>query len=170
MIAVFDSMVLAWWLRDADTSKVDKSLLQRTSWVIETLIGQQDRVAVSTVTVAEYLAGCAPDKQNEVLSAMRKVVQILPFDEKCSAMLGANYAKFKAIRTQYGGTRQGRQVFKADAMIIASCKSSGAGVLYSHDKRLRTMAGVVGVAALDLPTAPPTLFHPPLPPQGPAAA
>ena len=55
------------------------------------------------------------------------------------------------------GSPDGRKCLRADSLIVATARSQGVSVFFSHDKHCRTMATRARMEAFDLPTTADTL-------------
>lgn len=164
MIAI-DSMVLVYagWVPRKATER-SKKLEELTLRAQALLLMHQKKgmgtIILPTIAVSEILVP-VPEPQRGALAAKLSDLFVCPaFDLPAAAIAASLWSQHKKLPSdlQY----KSRHVLRSDAMIVASAKSSGATVFYSHDRRCRALANLI-MTGRDLPTNDPE--HPlfPLP-------
>lgn len=154
MICSMDAMTMIWGLRKPHYSKSQQpseevvDLQRRAHVLLLSLDQQRARIVVPTVAVAEVLAGIERQRHGQVLAEIQKRFFCPPFDLKASALAAELWQKHRALPKNQ---QMERSILKADVLIIATAKTAGATVFYSHDVNSRKLAGTV-MEARDLPT------------------
>ncbi len=126
-----------------------RELHDRARILFRTLEEQRVRVVISAVTVAEFLAGVPTANHSSLLGVLTKRFMCATLDVQAAAIAADIWQRHRKLPAQQ---QISRQLLKADSLIIASLKSANAELIYSHDSRLRKLAGLVGMDARDLPT------------------
>jgi predicted nucleic acid-binding protein len=141
--------------RDDDDERV-KDLRVRARILLDTLDERDDRIVIPSIVVAEYLAGVPLEQRRQSLAEIQDRFYCPPFDA-VSAILAADLFVRRTELPEVERTKE-RVVIKADIQIVATAKTHGTSVLYSHDHRLRALAESVGIKAFDLPLRHPNMF------------
>lgn len=132
---------------------VDPLLRKRSRILLEHL--KNDIVVLPVVAIAELMVPIAAHKRGALLTDLSKRFVCQPLDLRASVIAADIWAN------RHRGGRApayGRDVLKADAMIIASAKAAGSTKFYTHDKKCRNLASTV-MEAYDLPTHSEDLFY-----------
>jgi hypothetical protein len=127
----------------------------RAKLLFERLDPEKDTVIVPMVVLSEILVPLSEAERLAVVGKLLEIFTICPFDlpaAMIAADLVAQHNKLPADQ-QYNE----RQVMRADTMVVASAKASGATDFYCHDKKCRGLAALV-MTAHDLPTGGETML------------
>jgi predicted ArsR family transcriptional regulator len=108
------------------------------------------------VALAEFLVPVKPSARHGIVAQISKRFQIAPLDAKAAHLAAMVYSL--AARTRQPGQAGGRELIKADCLIVAAARACGATVFYSHDADCRAKAKALSMAANDLPDMAPNLF------------
>jgi predicted nucleic acid-binding protein len=102
------------------------------------------RIAISTITVAEYLAGIDESKKLKALRGLERNYTIAAFNNKAAVDAGRIfiYGKKNANRSCYS-----RTVISADSKVIASLKAMRCSFFVSHDAEAVKLANAFGFTA-----------------------
>jgi predicted nucleic acid-binding protein len=152
-IAGIDTMVLiyAGIVPAKKTSKVAPDLSLRAKLLLHML--RDSIVILPAIAVSELLIPVPASKKGVLVAELQTKFLCPPFDLQAAAIASELWAKHKKLPkdSQY----KQRQVLRADSMIIATCKASGATAFYSHDADCRALANLV-MKGNDLPKDDPT--------------
>ncbi len=146
-----DTMTLIWGIRKDGPDEQQK----RAKFLFQKLEEEKAQVIVPAIVVAEYLVPVRQDERDRVAALLGESFRVVPFDIRCTVLAAQIFGQFK--KGKASKTVGGRDLLKADAMIVASAKAAGASVFYTDDKRCRKMAGSV-MEARGLPDIPSNLF------------
>ena len=144
-------MVMIWGFRDRGNraNATDAEKRRRTLVLLNELSEKKATIIVPTIIVAELLIPLPAEEHGNFLGQLEKYFFCPPFDLRACGLAAELWIKH---RSQPEGDRINRVTLKADVMIIATAKSAGATVFYSHDKKCRKLAEQAGLTAKDLPT------------------
>ena len=145
-------MTLIWGVRQEGTDDERN----RARYLFQQLNEDDAQIIIPAVVVAEYLVPVAEKDRAKVASALSDRFRIVPFDVRSAALAARLFDDFKPNRPK--GRPGGRDLLKADAMIVASSKTAGARYFYSDDAECREMASSV-LTARELPANPTNLFE-----------
>lgn len=145
-------------LSASGTHKHDADLVQRAKWLFEKLDREEAQIIVPAIVVAEYLSHVEQRRHAEMIELMRARFVLPSFDVKSASLAAELFNHGQASRANKGSPN-GRKVLRADSLIVATAKTQGARVFYSHDENCRAMAERAKMDAFDLPTMPEELFE-----------
>jgi hypothetical protein len=113
---------------------------------------KNNKILLPTVAVSELLVPVPKSQQGPLIALLQQSFICPPFDLPAASIAADLLFRHKKLPQdqQYDE----RQVVRADAMIVASAKAAGATDFFSHDRKCRTLAGLV-MPAHDLPTQDP---------------
>ena len=155
LVAALDTMSVIWGVTDAERISGgadrpgEKEPALRAQILIRNLERENATVVISTITVAEVLAGIPDQKHASVIEALRAKFEVVNYGLDAARLAAGLFRKYKANKPQISG---GRNILKNDLHIIASVYVFGARYFYSHDELARAIAQDVGLVARDLPT------------------
>ena len=115
---------------------------------------------IPTIVVAEYLVPADKKAHASIIEAINRRFLIRPFDIECASLAAELFKVGKPMRT--AGIPLGREVLRADTLIIATAKVHKAKVFYTDDANCRALAATV-LDARPLPANSPHLWGPPKP-------
>jgi predicted nucleic acid-binding protein len=156
-----DTMILLWAMPEPHFKgkkqiNQDVAEMQRRALLLLSTLQEEDAdVVVPTITASEWLAGIDPVKHGTFLAKLDSFFTLAPFDPPSAALAAKLFQKVYELPKAEKPTRV---CLKADVMIIASAKISGAAKFYSHDEKVRKIAVLAGMAGIDLPTNGNNLF------------
>jgi len=160
MIVGLDSMIVVYAgvapSRKQTRPKNFDELRIRAKILLFQLARDKATVVFPTIAVAELLVP-VPDAQKGILiAALNEKFVCGPFDLPASAIAAELWSRHAELpkELQY----RERHVLKADAMILAAAKAAGVTEFYSHDRRCRKLAGLIGMKGRDLPAHGDDLF------------
>lgn len=121
------------------TSTVAPELSLRAKLLLHML--RDSIVILPTIAVSELLVPVPAAKKGVLVAELQTRFLCPQFDIQAAAIAADLWAKHRKLPkdSQY----KQRQVLRADSMIIATCKASGATVFYSHDSGCRDLANLV---------------------------
>jgi predicted nucleic acid-binding protein len=152
-IVGIDTQSLVWAVRRQGTA----SELDRAKWLFEELQIAKAQVLIPTIVVAEYLVPADKKTHASIIEAINRRFLIKPFDVECASLAAELFKVGKPMRQ--AGVPFGREVLRADTLIIATAKVHKAKVFYTDDKDCRELAATV-LDARPLPVNSPHLFAP----------
>ena len=152
-LVAIDSMILVWGIR----KEGPEDRLERAKWLFAKLDHDQSQIVVPSIVIAEYLSHVDVRKHAETIELMNNRFIISPFDVR-AASLAADLFRQGLEERGDKGSPDGRKCLRADSLIVATARSQGVSVFYSHDKHCRTMATRARMEAFDLPTTADNLF------------
>lgn len=129
--------------------------LQRAEWLFEELEAENAQVLVPTIVVAEYLVPVEKRYHAATIEAIHRRFLVKPFDVECASLAAELFNIGKPLRKS--NVHMGREVLRADTLIIATARVHKAKVLYSDDDTCRKLANHV-IEARPLPINSPHLF------------
>jgi predicted nucleic acid-binding protein len=155
MTVALDSMAVIWGLqstgnRRGNPEQKDLSDLQRRARILlDILEKEKQTIVLPTVAVAEVLIGVDEKFHDQFIAEIQQRFHCPPFDLRATALAAKLW-----IRNRGSAPDQQikRTVLKADVQIVATAKVSGATKFYTHEPKLRKLAEIAGLQALDLPT------------------
>lgn len=133
----------------------NRELSVRSKVLLQQIERDKQTLILSAVTVSEFLVGISAERMPSVSAEIHKRFIVAPFDSvaaNIAADLWQRHSKLKASE------QTKRRLLKADALIVASAKSAGCQVFYSHDKKCRRLADLANMESRDLPTHSENLF------------
>lgn len=150
-IVGIDTHTLVWGVRQVGTANE----LDRAKWLFEELEIAKAQVLIPTVVIAEYLVKADKKTHASIIEAINRRFLIKPFDIECASLAAELFSTGKTTRPS--GIPLGREVLRADTLIIATAKVHKAKVFYSDDANCRALANTV-MEARPLPVNSPHLF------------
>jgi len=120
----------------------------RAKLLLEQANSKDGTIILPWIAIGELLIPVQESQRGAVIGVLQKMFFCASFDlpaASIAADLAAQYRKLPSA-DQY----KERSVLRADTMIIASAKAAGATDFYTHDRKCRTLAGLV-MLAHDLP-------------------
>ncbi len=151
MIAGIDTMTMVWGFRDPerpDDLPGLKENRRRVQILFAELGVKRATIVVPTIVVAELLITLPTQAHGRFLAELNKYFFCPPFDLKACGLAAELWIKHRELPEE---ERLNRRTLKADSLIVATAKSAGATVFYSHDRKCRTLAEQAGMIAKDLP-------------------
>jgi hypothetical protein len=156
VIIGIDSMVLIY--AEIVPSKIAKrcvsfdDLRDRSKLLLHRAATKKNAILLPTVAISELLVPVPRGQQGALIALLQRMFVCPPFSLPAASIAADLLARHKGLprNQQYDQ----RHIVRADAMIIASAQAAGATDFYSHDKKCRTLAGLV-MTAHDLPTQDP---------------
>jgi predicted nucleic acid-binding protein len=152
-IVGIDTQTLVWAVRRQGLPEQ----LERAKWLFEELGAEQAQVLVPTVVVSEYLIPADKRSHASIIEAINRRFLVKPYDVECASLAAELFKIGKPLRP--AGVPMGREVLRADTMIIATAKVHKAKTFYSNDADCRKLASHV-MDARDLPLNSPYLYGP----------
>ena len=152
-IVAIDSQTLVWAVRKQGTAEE----LVRAKWLFEELEVANAQVLIPTVVIAEYLVPTDKKHHPSIIEAVNRRFLIKPFDIECASLAAELFKVGKPMRVQ--GQPLGREVLRADTLIIATAKVHKAKIFYTDDASCRKLANTI-MDARPLPSQSPNLFAP----------
>jgi predicted nucleic acid-binding protein len=153
-IVAIDSQTLIWGVRKEGNAEQ----LQRAQWLFEELSNIRNcQVLISSIVIAEYLVPADKKAHPAIIESINQRFLVKPFDVQCSSLAADLFRRGKPMRPN--GVPMGREVLRADTLIIATAKVHRAQIFYSGDVDCRALAGTI-MEARDLPLNSPNLFSP----------
>lgn len=161
MSVAFDSTMLSLLLNpksgvpnDPATGRPVEWPKERVQGLVEKLQKEREKIVIPAPVTAEVLTVIGPTNTDYLAIINRaRVFEVAPLDERAAVELAfLNRDAFGASDKK--NKLQPYQKVKVDRQILAICKSSGCGALYTDDKGLIASAklcGVVTVRLCDLP-------------------
>lgn len=161
MPVAFDSTMLSLLLNpqsgvpnDPATGKAVDWPKERVQGLVERLQKEREKIVIPAPVIAEVLTVIGPTNTDYLAIINRsRVFEVAPLDEKSAMELA--FLNRDAFRANDKKNRlQPYQKTKVDRQILAICKASGCGTLYTDDKGLiesAKLCGVVTVRLCDLP-------------------
>ena len=127
---------------------------ERAEAVVDTIAKANLKIILPTPACAELLTAIGPDAQQYLnIVAQSRVFDVAPFDAICAAELAIlNREVFKAGDDK--NKAEPYQKRKVDRQIIAICKVTGVGQIYTDDKGLAERAALCGIEAICLNDCP----------------
>ncbi len=125
-----------------------RDLQIRAKILMHQLARDKDTVILPTIVISELLVPVPDRDHGPLIARITERFVCPPFDVRAAAVaadLWVRHSKLPA-KLQYSK----RNVLKADTMIIASAKSSGATVFCTTDRKCRALANIV-MKGWDLP-------------------
>ena len=164
MIVGLDTMILIWGFcgnpspRDIEHQREMK---RRARILLVDLSKRQDTIVVSAITVAELLVKIPKQDHGKFIATLQDYFYCPSYElPTCSHAADINSRYLDSIRQSGGAAvHGGRDLIKADTLIVASALSAGAEVFYSHDDRCRKIATMAGIVAKDLPSHSENLYE-----------
>ena len=151
MIAGIDTMTVAWGFRDPERPGDPADLKEkrrRAQILFAELEAKKATIVVPTIVVAELLIPLPAEAHGNFLAELNKYFFCPPFDLRACGLAAELWVKHRALAKE---DQLVRRTLKADTMIVATAKSVGATVFYSHDHKCRRLAQQAGMIAKDLP-------------------
>jgi len=149
-----DTGVLIWSRRDAETEK-QREMRRQCRLLMTALNDIGAQIVLSTVGLAEFLAGIPQDKHSAVLRALADRFEFVPFDANASAIAAHLWNVARGLPKH---EQLERRVLKADVLIIATAKIAGANQFFTLEPRCRKLASKI-MASPALPTHDENLFR-----------
>ncbi len=116
--------------------------------VREAIADAGGRAAIPAIVLAEcYFKLDSSERQREFGALLERRVPVFGFDENCAhvaATIGRAFCAghpLSAVVKDYGG----RDIFKADLLILATAKGHRITKLITGDKRIRPLAALAGI-------------------------
>ena len=146
-----DSMILIYAglvpRKSSKKSKMLDDLSARAKLLLH--MKRNDTIVLPTIAISEILVP-VPASQRGILVATLSSRFVCPsFDLSAAAIAAELWSRSKQLPRDL--RHDARHVLRADAMIVAAAKASGATEFYSHDEKCRALASIV-MTAHDLPT------------------
>ncbi len=160
-IVSLDTMTIIWGVSDRERIRKgeykqgEEDKANRSIHLIDHLDSSDVVVTISTVTIAEVLAGCSEANHAAIIDILEKRFEILPFEVDAARLSARLYRKYMP-ELRVGGAS--RDVVKNDLDIIASSYTFGSRCFYTCDTRARKIAVELGMPAPELPQHPKFLF------------
>ena len=157
-----DTMVMIWGLQSKGAKRGNprqpnlRELQIRAVILLDMLELDHAQIIVPTVMVAELLVGVERQFHGDFLADLQTRFFCPPFDLRARALAAELWQFHKGLPKP---DQLQRSVLKADVMIIATARATGAGTFYSHDASCRRLAQQAGMVAEDLPTSHPDMFR-----------
>jgi predicted nucleic acid-binding protein len=149
-----DTHVLIWGIQ-GKCSPGQELMVHRSKALIDRLDKGNKQMFVPTVVVGEFLAKIPIGEHQSVMGVVQKRFMVVQYD-LLAAMWYAriwNMAPSTSDLDDLKKAGKSRQELKADRMIVATAKASGAECIYSHDPGVATFGrGIIEV--LPIPDAP----------------
>lgn len=133
-LVAIDTQTLIWAVRKDGTAEE----LERAEWLFEQLEVEKAQVVIPSVVIAEYLGPIPKSKHAATIEAINRRFLIKPFDVECASLASELFNIGKPMRPS--GIPLGREVLRADTLIIATAKVHKAKVFYSNDKDCLALA------------------------------
>ena len=131
--------------------------MQRRSLILLDLLQERkEKIIVPTVMVSELLLGVEPKFHGDYIAELQRRFFCPPYDLRAAALAAELWLYHRGLPKE---EQVQRSVLRADVMIIATAKVSGATEFYSHDGKCRKLATKAGMTALDLPLNHPNMFR-----------
>jgi predicted nucleic acid-binding protein len=127
-------------------------LRERAKLLIYKAAGNGDTIILPTVVISELLVPVPAGQRGAVVQLLEKTFQCPSFDIPAATIAADLWSRFKNL-PQGQVCNNGRNVIRADALIVASARAANATHFYSHDSQCRDLAELAGMKALDLPVA-----------------
>lgn len=154
-----DTMVLIWgyreWPTRSGTSDSVREMQVRSRLLLRDLSDQKATIVLPTVAISELLCRVASTNQAAFLEELNRRFFVKSLDLMAATLAAELMVRHLALPE---ADRLARKVLKADALIVATARSVGAGEFYSHDRACRALASSAGMIARDLPTHSEDLF------------
>jgi len=150
-IVAIDTHTLVWAVRQQGSALE----LDRAKWLFEQLQTENAQVLIPSVVLAEYLVPADRKQHPGIIEAINRRFLIKPFDVECASLAAELFKIGKPQRPS--GVPMGREVLKADTLIIATAKVHRAKVFYTDDANCRKLAQSE-IDARPLPINSPHLF------------
>ncbi len=156
MTAGIDSMVLVYAgivpANPCNASKDFDDLRARSKLLLYQLGREESPILLPTVAISELLVPVRKAEKGALIAALTEKFLCPIFDVRAAAVAADLWSEHKKLPQdqQY----KSRHVLRADAMIVASASAAGATDFYSHDRKCRTLAGLL-MNAHDLPIGDP---------------
>ena len=170
-----DTMTLIWGLtkdnpRRGNQRQANLAEMQVRSLILLDILNEEKQeIVIPTITVAELLVKVPLDKHESFISEIQSRFFCAPFDLRASAVAARLWVQHRELPK---AEQIARSVLKADIMIVATAKVAGVTRFFSHERKCRRLAEMVGLQAFDLPVHHPDmhvdneyrkLIGPPLP-------
>lgn len=118
--------------------------------LVHSLRSSPHHYVIDTIVLAEYLAKIPTADYASVLARFQKTFRIQPFSE-LSAQLFAELFKVLDAHGHIPRTPTGRQVVKADLMVLSSAIASGVSEFYFDDRGFSSWSAFLPLTFLGLP-------------------
>jgi hypothetical protein len=153
MIIGIDSMVLIYAeivpSKDTERCADFDDLRIRSRLLLHIAARKRNTILLPTVAISELLVPVPKNQQGALISLLQRKFVCPPFDLPAASMAADLLAQHKNLPQDQRYNE--RHVLRADAMIVASVRAAGATQFFSHDRKCRTLAGLI-ITASDLPT------------------
>jgi predicted nucleic acid-binding protein len=108
----------------------------------------QHTIVLTAISAAEVAVPVKPELRTAFIGKLAGYFQCHPFDVVATAIAADLWKYHKRLPKEL--RYSDRHILKSDLMVIASAKSAGATVFYSHDEKCRKLAARV-MKSRDLP-------------------
>jgi len=152
-IVGLDTNIVAWGLRDLANDE-PKSVASKN--LIANLDERNAIVVIPTVVLAEALVNIEDRYRAEFVAQISDSFMVAEFDAQASILAARLHDQHRDMIVQ--GEPGDRRAFKADTLIVASVKNSGAQEFFSDDSRCRNLAREAGMDGRGLPEFRENLF------------
>lgn len=129
-MVTFDTMALIWGVQRT-SRKGQEHMIEWTAALLKDLKSRGIRLALTAVSLGEYLAKFDESELPEQLAEIQRNFIVYPYDGKAAAIAAKLWQKHAAKRTL------DRATLKADIQIVATAKSAGIGTIYSQDPHIK---------------------------------
>lgn len=146
------------WCVQKESTKGQEEMVRKAEHALNEIIKNKDRIAVSSISVGEFLGGIPQELRGEYEREISNNFIIVPFDivaARKSAII--HYDKFNASKKSHPG---GRKVLKADIQILGCLLRLNPNIFYCNDKGLLKISIKYFNKTLPLPDLP--MEHPPI--------
>lgn len=144
-----DTNILIWGLR-RKAEDGQESNIRKAAYLINSVLSEKNvTVVIPSIVLAEATHGLPLDLRVAFTCRVQETFKIVPFD----TMAAQEFSRISKVFCR--GRGKGRQVLKADAMILATALAQQVKVFYSEDDEL-IAKGNQFMEVRGLPTPPPT--------------
>src|SRR5262245_39793050 len=136
-------MILIWGLKKThykgkkSTTQDVADMRRRSIILLDVLAQSKEPVIAPAIAVSEVLLGVDPRSHGQFIAELQDHFIIQPFDLRAMSLAAQLWQGHRDLPKDQ---QVKRECLKSDVMIVASAKVAGAGVLYSHDPKLRKLA------------------------------
>lgn len=156
-IVAVDTHCVTWGMRPpkADDSDHTKEMRGRARILFQILDDEKARIVLPCIAIAELLVPVSKADRSRFLKVLNEKFICASFDVPATELAAELWEHHRSFPkdAQY----QDRPLLKSDLLVIASAKAHGASVLYTHDRRCRSIAAQF-MDSKDLPKRHPDMF------------
>jgi predicted nucleic acid-binding protein len=146
---------MIWGLRGGGNAE-QRDMERRARVLLNQLDEDKASVIIPSVAVAELLVPIDEADHATFLSELQRRFICPPFDLRAASIAAQLWRSHRQLPKS---DQVKRTTLKADVLIVATARAAGAARFYSHDKKTRRLAALVGIEGFDLPTHDENMFR-----------